>query len=322
VEDGFSAPFLTLQPGVLVAVIDGPWLLQHTTPSWRLRDPELGFQRIVKERRARDIALAVLDQGRSFPNAIVLATDVPKFPSTDGGLNLPPNAKFLVVDGQHRLWAQKFSKFSAKYACIIHTGLTEVDMARLFIEINNNQKRVPPSLRWDLVRLIQPDDDPFSVAASEIVYELATDEASPLYQRVDLTGEQGEITLKQASLAPEIRTILTDDSLGIPADELELQLDVFRRFFAGVRDVDRSAWDSGKSPMISNRIVRALIRLIPRIVETEGGNPSTVSPDLYTKYLKRIDAAALDPTEIRALQGSAGIHAIFETILTQVFSKK
>src|SRR5574337_533723 len=174
------------QPLIYVTALPGPWLLQRSTPAWRIKDPKKGFQRIVKAERAKKIAVEVLDQRRTFPTAIVLATNKNSFQDEDGSLKIPRAARFLVVDGQHRLWAQTFSSFKATYACVLHMGLSEVDMARLFIEINNNQKRVPASLRWDLVRLVRPEDDPHSIVAADLVWELATDKASPLYQRVDL----------------------------------------------------------------------------------------------------------------------------------------
>src|SRR6058998_1980183 len=207
----FRVPGLELQsaPQIYFTALPGHWLLNHSTPRWRIKDPKKGFQRVVKEERAREIAIAVLDQRRTFPNAIVLATDYKTFGNTDGNIEIPSDILFLVVDGQHRLWAQKFAAYEAKYACVVHMGLTEVDMARLFLEINDNQKRVPSSLRWDLVRLVRPDDDPHAIAATELVWQLANERPSPLYQRVDLTGEQKEISLKQGSLAPEIKTLVS-----------------------------------------------------------------------------------------------------------------
>ena len=200
------------QPQIYVAAISGRWLLERCTPVWRIQDPELGFQRIVRESRARELALAVLDQHRVFPNAIVLATDRTGLALDNGRARIPSDIRLLVVDGQHRLWAQKYSEFTADYACIIHTCLSEVEMARLFLEINDNQRRVPSSLRWDLVRLVRPDDDPAAIAAAEMVYLLATERESPLFQRIDLTGEQSELLLKQGSLAPELRRLLTSRS--------------------------------------------------------------------------------------------------------------
>ena len=98
-------------PPVYVTVISGMWLVKHTTPSWRATDPEKGFQRIVKEARAKEIAYTVLDRGRTFPNAITLATNLKDLKRAGDRLADPPaRTKFLVVDGQHRLWAQTYSK--------------------------------------------------------------------------------------------------------------------------------------------------------------------------------------------------------------------
>jgi hypothetical protein len=94
---------LQASPRVYVAAIQGSWLLQHATPSWRIDDPEAGFQRIVREDRARQIAATVITQGRTFPNAIVLATDHDSFSIDVTKVILPADARFLVVDGQHRL---------------------------------------------------------------------------------------------------------------------------------------------------------------------------------------------------------------------------
>ncbi|MFQ5870201.1 MAG: DGQHR domain-containing protein [Candidatus Zixiibacteriota bacterium] len=165
---------LQQEPQIYLTALPGRELLKRCTPKWRIKNPKKGFQRVVKEERAKEIAVAVLDQSRTFPNAIVLATNVSSFPLNNGTLNIPQKTMFLVVDGQHRLWSQNFSSYDATYGCVIHMGLTEVDMARLFLEINDNQKRVPSSLRWDLVRLVRPEDDPYAIEASELVWDLAS----------------------------------------------------------------------------------------------------------------------------------------------------
>lgn len=281
----------------------------------------MGFQRIVKEDRARDIARAVLNQGRTFPNAIVLATDVESFPGQDGHIAFPPAAKFLVVDGQHRLWAQKFSDRDSLYACTIHFGLTEVQMAQLFVEINNNQKRVPPSLRWDLIRLIQPEDDPYGLAATELIYELATEENSPLFQRVDLTGEQGQITLKQASIAPEIKACIAATQAPLHEDRIDELKSVFRRYFSALQSVDTDAWDSGTTPFQQNRTMRAMLRLPLAISQREQKDIFMLSVDDFIEHIRRIDVTSLEPDRIRAMQGQAGIAEIFNVIQGQVFGE-
>lgn len=303
---------------IYVTAIPGKWLLKHTTPSWRIDDPEQGFQRIVKEERAREIALAVLDQQRTFPNAIVLATNRPKLEYEENNFLVPNNIKFLVVDGQHRLWAQKFSEYEANYSCVIHTGLSEVEMATLFLEINDNQKRVPSSLRWDLVRLVRPVDDVEAIAASEMVYDLTNDREGPLYQRIDLTGEQSEITLKQGSLAPELRSLFVKRS---PLKDLsyEQQYQVILQYLLAIREIDRDHWGSADSPFYKARVLRVLLRLLPALLRSINQDPTTVMFDQFIPYLKKIDKDSLAPDAIRAAQGSAGMKNIYDQIYSQVF---
>lgn len=306
-------------PLIYSAMLPGDWLLDHSTPSWRIEDPHKGFQRVVKERRAREIAVSVLEQQRTFPNAIILATDIKTFELIDCKIIIPDKIKFLVVDGQHRLWSQHFSSFVANYSCLIHTGLSEVEMAKLFLEINDNQKRVPTSLRWDLIRLVKPEDDPYGIAATEIIYSLATEEESPLYQRIDLTGEQAEITIKQGSLAPEIKSLVSSRS---PFNKMSLddQYEVITHFFIAIKNLDVDGWINADSPFYANRIIRALLQLLRRDISLKTEKElNELRSDDFSIYLEKIDPEMLSPERLRGVQGGAGISAIYKEMKSQVF---
>jgi hypothetical protein len=93
-------------------------------------------------------------QTRNYPGGPNLAiTSGPRQSITiNSHVTIPDKAKFLVVDGQHRLWAQNFSQKDGQYACIIHLGKTEKEMAELFLEINENQRRVPSRRSQSVLR--------------------------------------------------------------------------------------------------------------------------------------------------------------------------
>jgi len=313
----FPGLLLQTEPPVVVARIPGRWLLERTTPSWRITDPHKGFQRRVSDGRAQEIATAVLDQGRTFPNAIVLATDTLQAPVGDSEVVFPQDVRFLVVDGQHRLWAQHFSENDAKYACVVHLGLSEVEMAQLFVEINDNQKRVPSSLRWDLVRLVRSEADPHGVRAVDLVYELNSSDDSPLYQRVDLTGEQHEITIKQGSLAPDIRGLVGGRG-ALRSMDYEHQLVALKRYFMAIRECDADGWNHANGYLYKARVLRALLRLLQDIATRENKRIDKIRMLDYWEYLRRITPESLDPDRIRGQQGSAGIKAIYETVKDQV----
>jgi DGQHR domain-containing protein len=308
---------LQVSPPVYVTVISGKWLLQHTTPSWRLTDPKKGFQRIVNQARARQIAKTVLDVGRTFPNAITLATDLKDFKRSGSDIIFPKKAKFLVVDGQHRLWAQTYSEIDGQYACIIHLHKTEKEMAELFLEINDNQRRVPSSLRWDLVRLVRPANDEVGVTASELVYELATQVASPFYLRIDLTGEQKELSIKQGSLAPELKTMVGRVKK-VHDPTFEEYTALLFQFFAAVRSLNRDGWGDPTSTYYKARVLRALIRILTDMA-LMAKSLDQLSAKQMLADLTKINPATLSDERIRAAQGSAGVTDLYQAMKDQVF---
>jgi DGQHR domain-containing protein len=301
-------------------VIPGRWLLEHTTPSWRLKDPQKGFQRIVNQPRAKQIARTVLDEARTFPNAITLATDIKDFkPSDDGhGIVLTKKVKFLVVDGQHRLWAQTFSEIESLYACVIHLNKTEKEMAELFLEINDNQRRVPSSLRWDLVRLVRPTGDEAAVTAAELVYELATRSDSPFYFAIDLTGEQKDVSIKQGSLAPELKTLVGRINKQLDPT-FEEYASLLIRFFSAVRSLNPQGWGDPGTTYYKAKVLRALIRVLADIIEKEKSIESLSAMSLL-KELKKIKPATLNDEVIRAAQGAAGVTDLYQVMKDQVFA--
>lgn len=310
-----TAIILHEDPAVYMTALPGPWLLDHSTPSWRIDDPKKGFQRIVKEERAKEIARIVLDTNRTFPNAITLATTAKTFLLTDHTLEVPGSAKFLVVDGQHRLWAQHYSKVSGTYPCIIHMDRTEQQMAALFLEINDNQRRVPSSLRWDLVRLVRTNDQSTAITA-DIVYELATRKESPFFAvGIDLTGERKEVTIKQGSLAPEIRTLVKRHLKKVGGD-LEDYLGLLIRFFVAVRSLDPGGWGDPQSTFYKARVLRALLRVLSDML-ADAQMSELTTEELHDR-LDRIDRSMLSESEVRRMQGSAGVQDLYAQIKAQV----
>lgn len=310
------------KPVVYFLALPGKWLLSHSTPSFRIKDPLKGFQRLVNSERAKEIAEQVLNRGRAFPNAVVLATKASDFglDPESGEYKIELNSPLFIVDGQHRVFAQKFANQEAEYACIIHCGLNEVRMAELFLEINDNQKRVPSSLRWDLVRLVKPPDSEFELAAAEMIFKLSTEKGSPLFQSIDLTGEQKEIKLKQGSLAPEVRSIISRKGSVFRDKGFEAQFDCLMVFFSAVKSVDPD-WGSGDSRFQQNRVMRVLTRLIPDIIKHSKKSAEDLRGKDYYDYLKRINLETLTKEELVAKQGTAGINAIYNEVHHQIFKK-
>ncbi len=313
---------LRTDPDIYLTALPGKWLLDHATPSWRIKKPKKGFQRIVNKTRAKAIAHTVLDESRAFPNAIVLATTAKTFKQVSNCLMLPQTSKFLVVDGQHRLYAQEYSEVEGLYPCVIHMNRSEAQMAELFLEINATQRRVPSSLRWDLYRLARRSEDQATVMTSDIVYALATEDESPFAaeRQIDLTGEDTErrsLTIRQGSLAPEIRTLLKRHLKRIPDTGFDDYLALFVRFFTAIRSLNPDEWDDAKSPFFRARVLRAMIRVLDKMMQDRP--IETLTTRALRKMFKQIKPETLSDEAVRRAQGTAGVRDLYKEIAKQVF---
>lgn len=311
-------------PPVYVTVMSGMWLVKHTTPSWRATDPVKGFQRIVKEARAKEIAYTVLDRGRTFPNAITLATNLKELKRAGDRLVIPARTKFLVVDGQHRLWAQTYSKRDGQYACIVHLNKTEKEMAELFLEINDTQRRVPSSLRWDLVRLVRPEGDEAAIMAAELVYELSIRTDSPFYVLIDLTGENidngttDKTSVKQGSLAPELKTLVVRTKKVHDAT-FDDYASLLIRYFSAVKSLDPSGWGNPKSTYYKTRVLRALVRVLTDLTLKAKSFDELTATKLRA-VLKNIDPETLSEERVKTAQGAAGVQQLYQEMAKQVLA--
>jgi DGQHR domain-containing protein len=125
----------------------------------REEDSVLGFQRALSEPRADDISRYLSAGNGSIPTNVVLSAQ------TEAELQYNARSKtisfsrvpraFLVLDGQHRLWGYSKCPVKHRVPVAIYEGLTRADEAKLFIDINTNQRGVPSALLLDIKQLAQ-----------------------------------------------------------------------------------------------------------------------------------------------------------------------
>jgi DGQHR domain-containing protein len=120
---------------------------------------EHGFQRVLDQKRAKDIADYIDMKGGSIPTAVILsAQDEAEFELIDRGKTVKfkehPNA-FLILDGQHRVYGFSLSKSSIRVPVIIYKGLSRKEESRIFIDINTKQRPVPNDLLLSIKSLAE-----------------------------------------------------------------------------------------------------------------------------------------------------------------------
>lgn len=137
--------------------IDSQILAQCCFVSTRDEDPAKGFQRLLDEKRATDIARYIDEGLGTIPSSIVIsAQDEAELRDVGKGKTIEfrvhPKA-FLILDGQHRVYGFSKAKAHLRVPVVIYTGLNRRDETRLFIDINSKQKGVPSELLLDIKKL-------------------------------------------------------------------------------------------------------------------------------------------------------------------------
>ena len=129
----------------------------------REEDPIQGFQRALSEARAEDISTYLAAGNGSIPSNVVLSAQ------TEANLNYNARSKtisfarvpraFLVLDGQHRLWGYAKCRSKHRVPVAIYEGLSRAEEAKLFIDINTNQRGVPAALLLDIKQLAEIESE-------------------------------------------------------------------------------------------------------------------------------------------------------------------
>lgn len=165
----------------------------------RQEDKEEGYQRAFSESRVNKIA-QYLDGGNCIPGAILVSFDRAKL-STDGEKLVIENVDDAgwVIDGQHRLIGAHKAKAAVQVPVVAFLNLDQEQQIELFVTINREQKGVPTSLYYDLLKKLPrklSDTEVLQDRANDLVTRLRQDDQSPFYHRIKVTTspKQGELS--------------------------------------------------------------------------------------------------------------------------------
>ncbi len=137
-----------------VAVMSSKDLDEMCFVSRRKDDRDKGFQRLLSEKRAREIADYLDNNKGVIPSAIIVSAQPIselEYDETNGKIRIErmPNS-LLVLDGQHRLYGMKTAQKNYNIPVVIFSHLNTQDEIRQFIDINTTQKGVPTALILDI----------------------------------------------------------------------------------------------------------------------------------------------------------------------------
>ncbi len=316
-----------------------------------IRDVEsvtLTYQRMLVEKKLKRIRNYV--EGKlhfPFPNSIIISFDKPpRFdpaPSSEGVeithgiLTLPRHyGAAWIIDGQHRLYGYSLSERKSKdlLPIVAFENLSELEQAKLFIDINQNQKAVSPNLIWDLKEQLYHGTDDSQLlrewVISRAVKRLALDAKSPLKGSINIpslpsSDSASPITLNTICSSLDKSGLLGEQYLEIvpteinrTVDQLFLVLRIHFEYFA--KNIPQD-WEAGKKGFTrSANGAAALIWLLRQVLHYLNyierrdlyNNSSKMSEfasfisDLYRPIVEHFIAYPQLPSQLRRQRGVGG----------------
>lgn len=178
------------------------------------------YQRLLIPSRLSGIT-KFIDDGGYFPNSIILnfcnkkhkvqfeaSAKLADSKSCFGTLKLPNSYGIAyIIDGQHRIYGYANSKYinTNTIPVVAFEDLETSEQLKIFMDINENQKAVSPSLRLDLEEDLYWDseraDSRIKALRSSIIKDLSNSQSSPLFEKISVGEDKSNLSFKPFSTA-------------------------------------------------------------------------------------------------------------------------
>lgn len=292
------------------------------------------YQRLIKKKRLSDVQ-KFINNGGYFPNSLIISIDsggkglqfdmsgtkVEEAHSRLGVLHLPKRYRSAyIIDGQHRLYGYSDSDYATtdSIPVVAFVDLDRQEQIKLFMDINENQKAVPKTLRVTLNADMLWDSSDYNerrqALRSKIAQMFGEEETSPLMGRVVIgedekssikciTVEAIQTALKKCNFMTQFgkkNSIVKDGTFDVGTNQgtCDLLYPFLEACLRYVKDATVEEWERGDSNdgmLTMNRGIQAVIRVINDIVN-HLVDRKEISPKMQkTEELVKQVAFYLDP---------------------------
>lgn len=224
---GYNYYMLSIEPAKLLKI---GFVLHRTKVNTQITMPT--YQRLLVPARLKGIG-DFIDKGGYFPNTVIvnfdnsnkknrihfdLAPGCSDDTKTKLGYLTIPNAYCIayIIDGQHRVYGYAGSKYkdTNTIPVVAFDGLPSDEQLRIFMDINEHQKKVSPGLRLDLMEDLNWDsprlDSRLKALRSSIIKQIGRGNNSVLARKVSVGEDTAKLAFKpfdtalsQSSLLPK-----------------------------------------------------------------------------------------------------------------------
>lgn len=285
---------------------------------------EGAVQRVLNKRRIGSIKSFILE-GNMFFNSFILNWTDENYPLRfeNGNLQIPViPAAAQVIDGQHRLEGlkqaveEKAEIGEQEVTVVLVQNLRTSDAAKIFLNINAEQKPVPSSLVYDLFGEVKSKDY-YIVRANDIAKRLHEDPSSPYYQCIKIPGAaQGVGKVDLSTVVNALKQHIIDDGVfsQYNIDDYELQYRIICNYFNVIKGYyeKEKLWLKSANPFMGNSGCYAAIDflckdLIPKCAEKKSFEQKTIQG-----FLPLDEAGLLDKDDLKNKQGKEQRNVVYQ----------
>ena len=246
------------------------------------------FQRVMSRAKVRQLKnfyeTAVTQP--PIPGTVLLFTsETLRYQSVQDGMGhlTEPSAKFLIIDGQHRLAALQFylherpdDAATINVPCMIFDGRSEDFAAEMFVIINSTPTRINKSHLIDLYERVSwaAPDRKF---AARLVEKLYSEGDSPLRYRINRLGgrSQRDKWILQAELFNELHRWVKGrwrsiQLAGGSSKEVPRYYGMVRDFLKAARAAWGEAWGKDNTMVTRPVTIKAMLRVCADLAREDG----------------------------------------------------
>lgn len=293
----------------------------------RGRDEEEGaVQRVLNRMRISLIKKYILEGNNFYSTFILNWTDnklKPEFKDNEIIIPIVPYSA-QVIDGQHRLVGlqeaiKEDESIGEKEILItLSMNLKTNDAARIFININSEQKPVPKSLIYDLFGEIEDDTNHSINRANDIADELNGNIESPYYSSIKFPGQPKGVGLVDLStVVSSLKKHLESDGVfaSHKLTNLQNQKTVILNYFIALRFYyDREdLWSNkNKNPFLTNAGFFGAIEHLIKNLLIKCAEKKSFKIEDFKSLLDLPKGALIQRADLKNLEGKSQRKAIVD----------
>lgn len=293
----------------------------------RGRDEEEGaVQRVLNRQRITSIKKYVLEGNNFYSTFILNWTDLkvkPEFKDNEITIPIIPSAA-QAIDGQHRLaglqeaMKDDDSIGDREILVTMSLNLKTKDAARIFININSEQKPVPKSLIYDLFGEIDSDTNHSINRANDIADELHENIDSPYYGAIKYPGKpKGVGSVDLSTVITSLKKHLESDGVfaSHKLTNLQNQKAVIINYFSALKFYyDREdLWSNkNKNPFFTNAGFFGAVEHLIRNLLIKCAEKKSFKIEDFKALLDLPKGGLLQKSDLKNLEGKSQRKAIVD----------